>query len=249
MRSTDASPLRGESGAVPPRIAEPEQHSLPRDGFTMPKGAELRGALQEAMAGRVVPLIGPPASGKGTNGKLLSKASGAVHIGVGDLVRDEIKRQTELGGELQAYASRGDIAPDELILPMVERRLSMPDVHRGVVLDGFPRSPGQARALSYVLENAGLSLLAAVYLNVPDRICVGRMQKRMAERSENRSDDNLEVFKHRLNEFHLETKPLLPFFDQSGKLLRIDGSGGLRGTQRGVRRGILETAAARDLLE
>ena len=236
-RFMDADIDRGES---PPRN-EPAQGG---DNAQLPEGprdrsSSLRNQLKEKIAGKVIPFIGPPASGKGTNSKSLARATGAVHISVGALLREEVATGSELGSELDKYISKGRNAPDEFVVPLLQERLRGTDVARGVILDGFPRTESQARAMEEVLDGSALTLLTAVSLEVPDDVCLNRMLKRRAESKKVRDDDNPEVFKDRLSEFRTVTLPLLSIFAEDEKLLEIPADSTLLATQRLLREALV----------
>src|SRR5918995_2523255 len=123
-------------------------------------------------------LIGPPGAGKGTQARYVSQALGIPHVGSGDLLREHRQRDTPIGLTARAYMDQGDLVPDELVVQMVIERLARPDADRGVLLDGFPRTLAQARALDVELAERGGGVTAALFLDVPTDVLVERLSGR-----------------------------------------------------------------------
>ncbi len=180
---------------------------------------------------RVV-LLGPPGAGKGTHASRLNVNLGVPHISTGDMVREEIKAQTELGEEIKKYSDRGVLVPDEIIIRLLAKRLRKPDCQKGFILDGFPRTMQQAEALDRISR-----IDLAINLNVPDEIIVQRLSNRltcrkcgaiynrltMKPRRANicdkcdgelyqRVDDKPEVIQERLNVYRKNTEPLIEYY-------------------------------------
>jgi adenylate kinase len=168
-------------------------------------------------------LMGPPGSGKGTQAKKLSERFGIPTISFGEVFDDQISRQTELGKKAQEHVEKGDLVPDEIVLDMARERLSEDDCSDGFLLDGFPRTEGQAKALQELLDERNEQLDAAIYLDVADEVVVDRIAKRSGE--EGRSDDDEETVRNRLNVFEESTKPLREFYEDLGLLVDIDADG------------------------
>src|SRR5262245_14782345 len=123
-------------------------------------------------------LLGPPGVGKGTQAKILSERTGLAHISSGDLFRENLKNQTELGKLAQTYMGRGELVPDDVTIAMIEDRLSRPDCKSGAVLDGFPRTPAQANALETMLGNFGGHVNAVPQITAPIEVLVDRLSGR-----------------------------------------------------------------------
>ena len=119
-------------------------------------------------------LLGPPGSGKGTYASRLTAGLGVPHISTGDMVREEIKSETELGKRIRGYSDRGELVPDEIITRLLKDRLSKPDCKKGFILDGYPRTTRQAEALNQISE-----IDVVVNLNVPDEIIIQRLSNRL----------------------------------------------------------------------
>jgi adenylate kinase len=168
-------------------------------------------------------LIGPPGSGKGTQGQLLCEHYGLAHIAAGDLLRAEVEAGTPLGKEVADYLDRGELVPDELviglIMPLVGEAV---EKGRGYVLDGFPRSVGQALVARSMAEELGATPDAVIYLEVPRDELVQRILARA--KSEGRSDDTAEVIHNRLEVFDDATHPLVDYYRSRGLLHVIDAN-------------------------
>jgi adenylate kinase len=189
---------------------------------------------------RVV-LLGPPGAGKGTQAARMSKAFGIPSVATGDIFRANIREGTELGILAKEYIDQGDLVPDEVVIAMVMDRLGEDDCAGGFLLDGFPRTVGQAEALDRRLERAEehAPLGAALNFEITEEEQFRRLLSR-AER-EHRSDDNEEIIRHRLEVYHAKTKPLMDYYASRGRLVPVDGMG----TIDEVNRRILASLAAR----
>ena len=156
-------------------------------------------------------VLGPQGSGKGTQAKLIRGTYGLAHIATGDMIREIKELPTDLGRELKAVYDRGDLVSDELMIRLIEDRLSRGDTLPGFVLDGFPRTMPQAEALDALLRELGRTLDVVFAFQVPDRqALLDRMVKRAAE--ENRSDDTPEAIERRLELYERETAPLVEYY-------------------------------------
>lgn len=156
-------------------------------------------------------VLGPQGSGKGTQAKLIHKTYGIAHIATGDMIREIKELPTEIGRELKAVYDRGDLVSDELMIRLIEDRLSRGDTLPGFVLDGFPRTMPQAEALDNLLLELGRTLDIVFAFQVPDRqALLDRMVKRAVE--ENRSDDTPEAIERRLELYERETAPLVEYY-------------------------------------
>ena len=188
-------------------------------------------------------LMGPPGAGKGTLAKQLKESLSLVHISTGDMFRDAIKAQTELGKLAQSYINKGDLVPDDVTIGLVKERLSQPDCEGGFLLDGFPRTLPQAEALSKLTKEINRPIDVVVNLDCDNEELVRRISGRrvckncgapyhivtMKPKVEGvcdlcggplyqRKDDNEEALKVRLEHYVSETKPLLDYYDKLGLL-------------------------------
>jgi adenylate kinase len=168
-------------------------------------------------------LIGPPGAGKGTQAQRLSAALGIPAISTGDIFREHLRNETELGLKAKAYMDAGDNVPDSLTNDLVADRLSQPDAVAGFLLDGYPRTIDQVRALDELLAAGGASMDAVVELVAEPDVVVERLKKRALEQG--RSDDDEAVVRHRLEVYAEQTAPLIGVYDERGLLAKVDGIG------------------------
>jgi len=196
-----------------------------------------------------VVLLGPPGAGKGTQATRLSQRLGMPHVSSGDLFREHIKSQTDLGKLAEGYMSCGQLVPDEVTIAMVRERLSRADSAQGAVLDGFPRTPAQAEALERLAGELDGAVRAVLYLRVPDAELVERLTGRWTCRAQGhiyhsrnhppkaagrcdldgseliqRDDDKVETVTRRLGVYREQTEKLIEHYRKAGLLLEIDGS-------------------------
>jgi adenylate kinase len=167
-----------------------------------------------------IALLGPPGSGKGTQAGRLQEDLGYTQLSTGNLLREARLEGTELGRRAAEYMDRGDLVPDEVIVAMVEEMIPHFD-GRAVLLDGFPRTAGQAEALDGALARHERELGVAVLIDVPDDVVV----ERISGRREGRSDDTPETVRERLRVYHDEIEPLAAYYEHRGLLRRVDGTG------------------------
>ncbi len=162
-------------------------------------------------------LLGPPGAGKGTQAEILSEKLGVPHISTGDLFRANIGEETPLGIEAKKYLDAGDLVPSELTVDMVRSRLAEPDAVNGFLLDGFPRSVGQAESLVEILADLGAKLDAVLSFVVDEDVVVERMLSR------GRDDDREDVIRNRLKVYRDETAPLLDYY--SDQIVTVNAMG------------------------
>jgi len=195
-------------------------------------------------------LLGPPGAGKGTQAESIRRRWNIAYISTGDILRANVKTGTELGRSAKDYMAAGKLVPDEVIIAMMELRLQEPDAESGFLLDGFPRTVGQAEALDALLSRLGLKLDVVVELEVPDDVVVRRLSSRRVCRQcgeiynttakpakhgdvcdkcsgevIQRDDDTEEVIRERLAVFHDQTAPLIEYYRDKGALLKVDATG------------------------
>jgi len=194
-------------------------------------------------------LLGPPGAGKGTQAQRVAKALSIPHISSGDIFRENIKNQTELGVKANQFIAKGELVPDDLTIEMINDRLSRTDCRPGALLDGFPRTPVQAEALAKILEDFHGKVDAVPYINVPEKVLVERLTGRWTCRSQGhvfhekfnppkqagrcdldgselyqREDDKVETVTRRIKVYLEQTMPLIDYYKQKGVLIDIDGS-------------------------
>ncbi|MBB4570979.1 adenylate kinase [Rhizobium leucaenae] len=176
-------------------------------------------------------LIGPPGAGKGTQAERLVRDYGLLHISTGDLLREAIRAETSLGLAAKAAVDSGTLVPDEVVVDLVEQRLSDRKPEQGFILDGFPRTVAQAEALERLLYSLNRPLDHVVIFDIAIDLLEARIAKR-AEQSravgaQTRSDDNAEVLKKRVEEFARATAALSPFYEHRRLLRRVDAAAGI----------------------
>ncbi|HEY2774908.1 MAG TPA: adenylate kinase [Candidatus Binatia bacterium] len=194
-------------------------------------------------------LVGPPGSGKGTQGDLLEEALSVPHISSGDLLRQSVSSGTNVGQKAKDFMDRGQLVPDELVLGLIRTRVCEADCRSGFVLDGFPRNPAQAEKLQEVLDKGGVDHVIA--LEVPVQTIVGRLSGRRTCRNCGRlyhvtlsppkvegacdacggelfvrDDDRESTVRERLAVYHRQTEPLMGYYAGRGLLRRVDGAAG-----------------------
>ena len=168
-------------------------------------------------------LLGGPGAGKGSQAAILKEHYGIVHISTGEVLREARAAGTELGKKAGEYMDAGKLLPDDIILGIVKDKLAMPEMGKGFLFDGFPRTIPQAEGLEKMLGELGKSLDAVVSIEVPDAIVVDRLLKR-AE-IEGRADDNRATIENRLKVYYDQTAPLKAFYEERGLLKSVDGVG------------------------
>lgn len=172
----------------------------------------------------VLLLMGPPGAGKGTQAVKLARARKLHKISTGDMLRSHVGKGTDLGRKAKSIMEAGELVPDDLIIDMVRSELEAhKDTGVRVLLDGFPRTPGQASALDTLLQEYAAPLTAAVLLEVDENELVGRLSQRALE--ENRSDDDAATVIERMRVYREKTQPLLDYYDERVKLRRVNGVG------------------------
>ena len=194
-------------------------------------------------------LLGPPGSGKGTQGERLQEDFRLPYYSTGDILRAAVRDETELGRTAKGYMDSGDLVPDEVIIAVIAEQVADHEAADGFILDGFPRTVGQAEALEAELETLGRAVTAALLIDVSDDEVVRRLGGRRTcvkqghvfhvdfdppknegvcdvcgARLVVRDDDKPEVIRHRLETYHEKTKPLVDYYEHRGVLKRVDGA-------------------------
>lgn len=210
---------------------------------------------------RALIFLGPPGAGKGTQAKRVAQRYGVLHLSTGDMLRAAIARGTSVGHMARPIMERGELVPDEIVLAMVEERLSQPDCANGFVFDGFPRTLPQARELDRILERHGWGEPLVVDFEVPAEVLIRRLSGRWTcsvggeiynvfdrppkqqgvcdadgGKLVQRPDDRPEVVRDRLVAYERQTKPLAEYYRQNGNLNVVDGSATMEDVDRAVAR-------------
>lgn len=170
-----------------------------------------------------VVIFGAPGSGKGTQSELIIKEYGLEHISTGDVLRAEMKGDTELGKIAKGFIEKGQLVPDELIVDMLAKVLDSKKGSEGVIFDGFPRTIPQAKALKVMLNERGTDVSVMLNLQVDEQELINRLLER--GKISGRSDDNLETIKSRLDVYHTQTAPLAAYYIDESKHVAIEGMG------------------------
>ncbi len=198
---------------------------------------------------KYIVLLGPPGAGKGTQAKLLIEKTGLVHISSGDIFRENIKNQTELGKHAQTFINKGELVPDDVTIAMIKERFSRPDCADGAILDGFPRTKAQAEALDKMLESFSGQVDLVPFITAAEEVLVDRLSGRWSCRAQGhvyhekfnppkspgvcdldgselyqRDDDKAETVKRRILVYMKDTSPLIAFYTRQGKLTKVDGA-------------------------
>ena len=201
-----------------------------------------------------IALLGPPGAGKGSLASLYKQRLGLAHISTGDIFRQEVDRRSALGRRVQRFVTRGKLVPDRLVVQVMRKRLSRSRRSGGFMLDGFPRTVGQARGLDVVMRRMGCPLNGAIYLAASQSVLVRRLAGRRVcarcganyhirtmrptragrcDRCQGvliiRDDDRSATIKKRLAIDRVEATPLLRYYEKQGKLRRVNGAGALEG--------------------
>ena len=201
----------------------------------------------------VLILLGPPGAGKGTQARMLEEQFGLVQLSTGDLLRAAVAAGTDAGNAAKAVMEAGELVSDDIVIAILRDRLADPDCARGVILDGFPRTTVQAKALDTLLAESGQKIDAAISLDVDDAAMVerisgrftcgtcgegyhdtfkapttkGQCDKCQGTDFKRRADDNAETVAARLDAYHAQTAPLIAFYDAQGALARVDAMGAI----------------------
>lgn len=168
-------------------------------------------------------IFGPPGAGKGTQAKRLEQEYNLKQLSTGDMLRAEIAAESELGLKVKSILDAGKLVSDEIMVKMIAKRIDSADCAKGFILDGFPRTVEQAKALDAMLKNIGTEIDHVLVLTVDEEALFERIAKRAAETGGERSDDNENVLRDRLKVYNNQTAPILPYYDETKNVHRIDG--------------------------
>jgi adenylate kinase len=172
-------------------------------------------------------VLGPPGAGKGTQSARLMQKYGIPQLSTGDMLRAAVAEGAPVGLKAKALMDAGSLVPDDIVLKIIADRIEQPDAARGFILDGFPRTVNQARALDELLKTKNMSLDGVIELKVDESALLGRIEKRakdmVAKGCAIRADDNPDAFKTRLDAYRAMTAPVSAYYAQEGRLKTVDG--------------------------
>ena len=168
-------------------------------------------------------LIGPPGSGKGTQSKFIENKFGVAQLSTGDMLRSNIALETEIGIKAQSIIDSGELVSDEIILDIIAERIKEQDCIKGFILDGFPRNINQAIGLDKMLEKSNKNIDIVVELTVVKNDLFNRIRTRSKETQFARADDTEDVLKKRLEIYDMQTKPIIPYYENKKLLHKVNG--------------------------
>ncbi|MDR1673284.1 MAG: adenylate kinase [Bacteroidales bacterium] len=175
----------------------------------------------------IIVLFGAPGAGKGTQAVLMANTHGLIHVSTGDMLRQEIAAQTELGKLAEATIYKGELVPDELVVAMMREQIEKYAGAKGFIFDGFPRTRAQAQALDQLMEEKRMSITAMLALDVPTEELLNRLKKR-GEISGRTDDLFLDVIQNRINVYHQKTIPIIEYYRAQQKYHPIEGTGSIK---------------------
>ena len=181
-------------------------------------------------------IFGPPGAGKGTQAKILIDKFNIVQISTGDMLREEVKSESDIGKAAKSIMEKGNLISDEIIMSMIKNRITKPDCKNGFILDGFPRTYNQAVDLDMVLDNLRLKIDMVIEINVDEDLLLKRIIKRASESEITRGDDNSEILKNRIFVYKKDTLPVLEYYRNLNKLHTIDGMQNINKVSRDIQK-------------
>ena len=179
-------------------------------------------------------LFGPPGAGKGTQAKMLIDKFDIVQISTGDMLRDEVKSQSDLGKSAKSIMDRGDLVSDNIIIAMIKKRIQMSDCNNGFILDGFPRTLNQAIELDGLLEDLKIKIDNVIQIEVDENLLLERINKRALENESIRNDDNSSILKNRIIVYKKDTMPVIDYYKNLKKLNTINGMQSIEKVSRDI---------------
>ena len=172
----------------------------------------------------IIILLGPPGSGKGTQANFIQNKLSIPHLSTGDILRQSVKNETDLGNKVKNIMAKGELVSDDLVLNVIKERVSENDCDKGFILDGYPRNITQAKSLNMVLKDIDRNIDRILFLDVDFSILQSRIDARSKENNEEkRADDTSEVLIKRLGEYKAQTEPLSEYYKNNKKFKKING--------------------------
>lgn len=182
--------------------------------------------------------IGPPGAGKGTQADRVAERLGIPHISTGDMFREHVSKNTELGQQVEKIMAAGDYVPDEITIQMLSERIDRPDASEGFILDGFPRTPAQVASLDRLIGERGLDRVVVFEVDRDE------LMERMIARG--RADDTTATIRNRFNIYVEQTRPLLDIYDERDLTVRVDGTGDVEEVTERVLASVRSTEASNE---
>ena len=172
----------------------------------------------------IIILLGPPGSGKGTQANFIQNKLSIPHLSTGDILRQSVKNETDLGNKVKNIMAKGELVSDDLVLDVIKERVSQSDCNLGFILDGYPRNITQAESLNKVLKDIDRNIDRILFLDVDFEVLESRIESRTKENNEEkRADDTSEVLIKRLEEYKIQTAPLGEYYSNNKKFKKING--------------------------
>ena len=172
----------------------------------------------------IIILLGPPGSGKGTQANFIQNKLSIPHLSTGDILRQSVKNETDLGNKVKNIMAKGELVSDDLVLDVIKERVSQSDCNLGFILDGYPRNITQAESLNIVLKDIDRNIDRILFLDVDFEVLESRIESRTRENNEEkRADDTSEVLIKRLEEYKIQTAPLGEYYSNNKKFKKING--------------------------
>ncbi len=187
--------------------------------------------MQDHNSQQHIIIFGAPGAGKGTHADLMAKRYDMVHLSTGDLLRKEVAEQTPLGLFVKKELDQGNLVADEIVIEMVEKAITGTD--RNCILDGFPRTVAQAKALDEMMKRTGQHIRCVLSIEVPREELILRLEQRSL--ISHRSDDNEATILHRLIEYETKSKNVIDYYKADGRLVPVDASDSIENTQKNIR--------------
>ncbi|NIV15476.1 MAG: adenylate kinase [Aliifodinibius sp.] len=173
-------------------------------------------------------ILGGPGAGKGTQSDKINETYAIPHISTGDILREEVAKETKIGKQVEDVMERGELVADSIVLNLVEQRLRQPDTKSGFILDGFPRTIPQAKGLENILDKQGREDVKVILLEVSDE----EMMNRLLDRG--REDDTRKVIQNRIETYHQQTEQVIDYYQKRGNLIRINGEQSIEGVSKDI---------------
>ena len=181
-------------------------------------------------------LLGPPGAGKGTQARTLCEKFGFVQLSTGDMLREAKKDESDLGRKVAVIMAKGELVTDEIVIGLIEKKLTNEDNNIGFIFDGFPRTLQQAIELDNILDKLDINIDKVIEINVNEDILLKRITNRALESETIRDDDNSEILKNRIVVYKKDTLPVLEYYKNLNKLYSVDGMQNIEGVSKDIQK-------------